>query len=129
MTTKAGRFVPPTSVLLESLDDEDAFMEDVQLKQVMNRKEKGVVRNTTGHDDTRGGSPSKAVTPVAMERRQTRGCHSVYKSSKLLEDSEDPGTTSKQLGRGRGGARGARRRIGKGVGSNKVPLKKQKLGK
>ena len=67
--------------------------------------------------------------PTATERRQSHGCHSVYKSAILTDDFEDPRATLKPLGGKRGGARGVGRGNGKAVGITKVALKKQKLGK
>jgi hypothetical protein len=96
----------------KSSNDDDVFMEDVHMKPIIKLKGKGVVRKTTGHDDVEGGQPSEIVTPASTERRQLCGCHSVYKSTILTNDSEDPGAMLKQSGRGRGGARG----VGQGNG-------------
>ena len=50
---------PPRSSIPDLSDDDDAFMEDMQRKQVPKTKGKGVVRKATGHDDiTDGGLPS-----------------------------------------------------------------------
>ena len=63
------------------------------------------------------------------ERRQSRGCHNVYKSANLTEDLEEPGALMKQLGRGRGAVKTAGRGIGRGGGSSKVLPKKPRIGK
>jgi hypothetical protein len=129
-TPRTGeRFVPPRSSVPQLSDDDDAFMEDVQRKQVTKAKGKGVVRKATRYDDTDGGLPSHTMLPVVTERRQPHGCHSVYKSANLTDDLEEPGTSMKQLGRGRGATKSAGRGIGRGAGSTKVLSKKQKTGK
>ena len=54
-TTKARRFVPPRSIVLELSDNNDAFMEDVHIKPAIKLKDKGVVWKATGHNDIGSG--------------------------------------------------------------------------
>ena len=63
------------------------------------------------------------------QKRQPRGCDSVYKSINLIEDLEELGISMKQPRRKRGTAKTARRGISRGAGSPKVLPKKQKIGK
>ena len=115
--TKGARFVPPRSTVAELSDEDDAFMPDVHKKHGITNKGKGVVRKATGHDDSDTGLSSQAVP---AEKRQSRGCHSLYKSANFDEDQEEPAAPARPAGRGRGVGRGSGRGIGRGVGSTKV---------
>ena len=107
-------------------DEDDAFMPDVYRKHVIKYKDKGIIRKAIGHDDSDVGLSSHAVP---AEKRQSRGCHSLYKSVNFDEELEEPGATARPAGRGRGVGQGTGRMIARGVDSTKVQVKRPRIFK
>ena len=72
------------------LDDDDAFLPEVQIKPALKTRSKGVVRKSIGYDDEELGQEEHTGT----KRMQTRGFILVNKSINLADDSQDADTTN-----------------------------------